>query len=123
MRTRWTLSRRSQRPSVIERQSALLYHLALFNHERGWVQQFHLGALRSINSRQPGLVSPAAGFDAIGDFASNAGCSPTTVITSDGLCRTSASSTRATISGSPSGAPPYRSSRESLLIHRSKLAA
>ena len=49
-------------------QSALLYHLALFSHERGWVQQFHLGALRNINSRQRALLGPDAGFDAMGDF-------------------------------------------------------
>lgn len=49
--------------------SALLYSLALFNHERGWVQQFHLGALRNTNSRQRRLLGRDAGFDAIGDFA------------------------------------------------------
>lgn len=48
--------------------SALLYHLAVFNHERGWVQQFHLGALRSTNSRQCRLLGANAGFDSIGDF-------------------------------------------------------
>jgi glucuronate isomerase len=49
--------------------SALLYSLALFNHERGWVQQFHLGALRNTNSRQRRVLGSDAGFDAIGDFA------------------------------------------------------
>jgi glucuronate isomerase len=48
--------------------SALLYHLALLDHERGWVQQFHLGALRGANSRQRRLVGPDTGFDSIGDF-------------------------------------------------------
>jgi glucuronate isomerase len=48
--------------------SALLYHLARFNHERGWVQQFHLGALRNTNSRRRRELGPDAGFDAIGDF-------------------------------------------------------
>jgi glucuronate isomerase len=48
--------------------SALLYHLALFDHARGWVQQFHLGALRNTNTRMRGLLGPDSGFDAIGDF-------------------------------------------------------
>ena len=49
-------------------QSALLYHLSLFNHERGWAQQFHLGAVRSINTRLGRLIGADSGFDAIGDF-------------------------------------------------------
>lgn len=48
--------------------SALLYHLAVMHHERGWVQQFHLGALRGTNSRQRRLLGPDTGFDSIGDF-------------------------------------------------------
>lgn len=48
--------------------SAVLYHLALFDHARGWVQQFHLGALRNTNTRMRGLLGPDTGFDAIGDF-------------------------------------------------------
>ena len=31
--------------------SALLHRLALLDHARGWVQQFHLGALRNNNTR------------------------------------------------------------------------
>src|SRR5690606_28047614 len=31
--------------------SAVLYNFALWNHEKGWVQQFHLGPLRNNNSR------------------------------------------------------------------------
>ena len=49
--------------------SALLFHLAVLHHERGWVQQFHLGALRGTSSRQVGLLGPDAGFDSIGDAA------------------------------------------------------
>jgi glucuronate isomerase len=48
--------------------SALLYNLALFNHERGWVQQFHLGAMRNTNARQRQRLGADAGFDSIGDF-------------------------------------------------------
>ena len=48
--------------------SALLYRLALLDHARGWVQQFHLGALRNNNSRLRGTLGPDTGFDSIGDF-------------------------------------------------------
>ena len=37
-------------------------------HEKGWVQQFHLGAIRSINTRMLKLTGPETGFDSIGDF-------------------------------------------------------
>lgn len=37
-------------------------------HDRGWVQQFHLGALRNTNSRMLKVLGPDTGFDSIGDF-------------------------------------------------------
>jgi len=49
--------------------SAILYDLALLDHEKGWTQQFHLGALRNNNSRIVGMVGPDTGFDSIGDFS------------------------------------------------------
>jgi glucuronate isomerase len=48
--------------------SALLHELALLDHARGWVQQFHLGALRNNNTRMRKLLGPDTGFDSIGDF-------------------------------------------------------
>jgi glucuronate isomerase len=48
--------------------SALLYKLALLDHARGWVQQFHLGALRNNNTRLLRTLGPDTGFDSIGDF-------------------------------------------------------
>ncbi len=48
--------------------SGLLYRLALLDHARGWVQQFHLGALRNNNSRLRRALGPDTGFDSIGDF-------------------------------------------------------
>ncbi len=48
--------------------SAILIHLAEMNHYFGWVQQFHLGALRNNNTRMFNLVGPDKGFDSIGDF-------------------------------------------------------
>lgn len=48
--------------------SALLHRLALLDHDRGWVQQFHLGALRNTNTRMRRTLGPDTGYDAIGDF-------------------------------------------------------
>ncbi len=48
--------------------SALLHELALLDHERGWVQQFHLGAMRNNNTRLFRELGPDTGFDSIGDF-------------------------------------------------------
>ncbi len=49
--------------------SALLHRLALLDHGRGWVQQFHLGAQRNNNTRRRRQLGPDTGFDSIGDFA------------------------------------------------------
>jgi len=49
-------------------QSAILHFLAETYHEFGWVQQFHLGALRNNNSRMLQLLGPDTGWDSIGDF-------------------------------------------------------
>jgi glucuronate isomerase len=48
--------------------SALLYRFAVQDHARGWVQQFHLGALRNNNTRMLRALGPDSGFDSIGDF-------------------------------------------------------
>ena len=49
--------------------SAVLYKLALLDHEKGWVQQWHIGALRNTNSRLLNEVGTDAGVDSIGDFS------------------------------------------------------
>ncbi|MGF7077682.1 glucuronate isomerase [Mucilaginibacter sp. UYCu711] len=46
----------------------LLFELCKMYHEKGWVQQFHLGAIRSVNTRMLKLTGPETGFDSIGDF-------------------------------------------------------
>ncbi|MHA1726754.1 MAG: glucuronate isomerase [Promethearchaeota archaeon] len=48
--------------------SAFLLEMARLNYKRGWVQQFHFGALRNINTRYFKLLGPDTGFDSIGDF-------------------------------------------------------
>jgi glucuronate isomerase len=60
---------RDLEPAAARRlQSALVHRLALMDHARGWVQQFHLGALRNNNSRLRAAVGADAGCDSIGDF-------------------------------------------------------
>jgi glucuronate isomerase len=49
--------------------SAMLVHLAYMDHAKGWVQQFHLGALRNNNARLLASLGPDTGFDSMGDFA------------------------------------------------------
>ena len=39
------------------------------DHKRGWVQQFHLGAMRNNSTRAMRVLGPDTGYDAIGDFA------------------------------------------------------
>jgi len=48
--------------------SALLHRLALLDHARGWVQHFHLGALRDNNTRLRRMLGADSGLDSIGDF-------------------------------------------------------
>jgi glucuronate isomerase len=48
--------------------SAALYDMALWDHARGWTQQFHLGAMRNNNTRMMRTLGPDTGFDAIADL-------------------------------------------------------
>jgi glucuronate isomerase len=50
-------------------QSAVLLFLSETYHEFGWVQQFHLGALRNNNARMHSILGPDTGWDSIGDFS------------------------------------------------------
>jgi glucuronate isomerase len=45
-----------------------LLALCKMYHAKGWVQQFHLGALRNTNERSLRILGPDTGFDSIGDF-------------------------------------------------------
>lgn len=47
----------------------ILSHLCRLYHANGWVQQFHLGALRNNNTRMLRELGPDTGFDSMGDFS------------------------------------------------------
>ncbi len=49
--------------------SAMLHTFAIWDHARGWVQQYHLGALRNNNARMLSKLGPDTGWDSIGDFS------------------------------------------------------
>jgi len=55
--------------------SCILYKLCKMYHAKGWVQQFHLGALRNNNSRLLRQIGADSGCDSIGDFSQAASMS------------------------------------------------
>lgn len=58
-----TLSERE----VAQFKTAVLVFLGAEYARRGWVQQYHIGALRNNNLRQFKLLGPDVGFDSIND--------------------------------------------------------
>ncbi|TKJ36783.1 MAG: glucuronate isomerase [Planctomycetes bacterium B3_Pla] len=48
--------------------SAMMVELALMDHEAGWIQQLHLGALRNNSTRMLRAIGPDIGCDSMGDF-------------------------------------------------------
>jgi len=46
----------------------VLFELCKMYNEKGWVQQFHLGALRNNNTRMLKNLGPDTGYDSIGDY-------------------------------------------------------
>ncbi len=48
--------------------SMMLYEFGIMDHEKGWVQQYHIGALRNNNTRMFKKLGPDTGFDSISDF-------------------------------------------------------
>ncbi|CAN5622555.1 glucuronate isomerase [soil metagenome] len=57
---------------ILKFKSAMLVHFGIMDHSRGWVQQYHLGALRNNSSRMNRVLGPNTGFDSIGDFPQGA---------------------------------------------------
>jgi glucuronate isomerase len=54
---------------VLKFKSAMLFEFAIWDQEKNWVQQFHIGALRDNNSRMLQTLGPDTGLDSIGDFS------------------------------------------------------
>lgn len=59
---------RLQPEEISQFKSAMLHEFAIWDHEKGWVQQYHLGALRNNNKRLLRDLGPDTGLDSIGDF-------------------------------------------------------
>ena len=58
-------------PTAAEQEYFTFHILTLLSkqyHAKGWVQQFHLGALRNTNERMAKSLGADTGFDSIGDF-------------------------------------------------------
>ena len=49
--------------------SAILHFLGTMYAELGWIQQFHLGALRNNNKKAMRTLGPDTGWDSIGDWS------------------------------------------------------
>ncbi|HEY0670581.1 MAG TPA: glucuronate isomerase, partial [Sphingobacteriaceae bacterium] len=58
-----------EQTEILKFKSAMLIHFAFWDHEKGWVQQYHLGPLRNNNTRMLNLLGPDTGWDSMGDFS------------------------------------------------------
>ncbi len=65
IRNRQTISQQES----FQFKSAMLVYFAEWGHEKGWVQQYHLGALRNNNTRMLHQLGPDTGWDSMGDFS------------------------------------------------------
>lgn len=63
------LGKELEHAEALKFKSAMLYEFALWDHEKGWVQQYHIGALRNNSSRAHREVGPDTGYDSMGDFS------------------------------------------------------
>lgn len=57
---------------ILQFKSAMLHEFAVWDQEKNWVQQYHVGALRDNNSRLLRNLGPDTGLDSIGDFSQGA---------------------------------------------------
>lgn len=55
------------RKEITKLKSGLLHKFAVMDYEKGWTQQFHIGALRNNNSLMFQKLGPDTGFDSIAD--------------------------------------------------------
>ncbi len=52
---------------LLKFKSGVLYDLAVMDAEKGWTQQFHIGAIRNNNTVMYNILGPDTGYDAIHD--------------------------------------------------------
>lgn len=62
------LSKELTHEEILKFKSAMMYEFGLMDHEKNWVQQLHIGALRNNNTRMFNSLGPDTGYDSIGDF-------------------------------------------------------
>ena len=60
--------RKLDKEEILKFKSAMLYHFAVMDAEKGWTQQFHIGAIRNNNTKMMRKIGPDTGYDAIGDY-------------------------------------------------------
>ncbi len=53
---------------IIKFKSAMLLEFAIMDADKGWVQQFHYGAIRNNNIKMFENLGPDTGYDSIGEF-------------------------------------------------------
>ena len=53
---------------VMQFKSAVLQELAKMDADKNWVQQYHIGVLRNVNTRAMKVLGPDTGYDTMGDF-------------------------------------------------------
>jgi glucuronate isomerase len=66
--TKILLNKEITKEEILKFKSAMMYEFGLMDHEKNWVQQLHVGALRNANSRMFRKLGPDTGFDSIGDL-------------------------------------------------------
>lgn len=57
-----------EQDELVQLQSGFMLAMGRLNHQRNWVMQLHIGALRSTNTRMIRELGPNTGYDSIGDF-------------------------------------------------------
>ncbi len=60
--------RKLDNEEILKFKSAMLYHFSVMDAEKGWTQQFHVGAIRNNNTKMLRKIGPDTGYDAIGDY-------------------------------------------------------
>ncbi len=66
---KWIEGKSISKEEIIQYQSSLFFHLGRKYHEKGWVQQYHLGAIRNNNTRLAQEIGADVGCDSIGDYS------------------------------------------------------